>query len=177
MNGPVDASSPGETVLQIDEVLDLVLLELALQQRERERRAVDLETAVDIAEQVRQRSDVILVPVREDDRLDPIGLRSQEVEVRQDQVDPGHVARRERQTHIDDQDAFVQLEAGHVAADLADPAEEDESRRRLRGDRHPPVLVGSARARQRWRAPAAAEAVPPAGPACPTRPSRGSGWM
>jgi hypothetical protein len=61
---------------EVDEVLHLVLFELALQQGERERRAVDLETTIDVAEQVRERTDVILVPVGEDHRLDPIGLRS-----------------------------------------------------------------------------------------------------
>jgi hypothetical protein len=133
--------------LQIDEMGDLVLIELALKQGEGECRAVDLETAIDIAEQVRERADVILVPVGEDNSLDPVGLLPNEVEVGQDEVDAGHVAVREGQADVDDQDPAVELEAGHVPTHLAHPAEEDESRRRLRGDRRPPVLCGPAHAR------------------------------
>ena len=64
-----------------------VLLQLALEQRQRERRPVDRDVR-QLAEQVRQRADVILVAVREHDGLDPIGAVPDVVEVRQDQVDP-----------------------------------------------------------------------------------------
>ncbi len=162
--------------LQIDEVRDLVLFELALQQRQRERGAVDLEPAFDVAEEVRERADVILVTVGEDHCLDLVGLLANEVEVRQDEVDPRHVTRREGQADVDDQDPAVQLEAGHVPTDLTHASEEDESRRGLRGDRRPPVLCGSDRARPRSRGRAGGAGDRPAGPACRGQPSPGSGW-
>ena len=48
--------------------IDAVLLELGLDERQRHRRAVD--RAVEQLDDVRNRADVILVPVREDQRLD-----------------------------------------------------------------------------------------------------------
>ena len=161
--------------LQVDEMRHLVLVELALQQRERERGAVDLEPAIDVAQEVRERPDVVFVTVGEDDPLDLVRLLAHEVEVRQDEIDTGHVARRERQPDVDDQDPVVELEAGHVPTDLTHPSEEDESRGRSRGDRHPPVLCEPDRARPRWRGRVAGGADPPAGPACPEPPSPGSG--
>jgi hypothetical protein len=80
---------------QIGEVGNLVLVELALQQRERERRAVDLEAAIQVTQQVGQRADVVLVPVGEDDRPDPVGLFANEVEVGEDEIDARHVTVRE----------------------------------------------------------------------------------
>jgi hypothetical protein len=127
---------------QLASIAHLVLLELALQELERERGAVHRHI-VDLAQQVRERPDVVLVAMREHDRLDAVGVAAHVVEVGQHEIDAGHVPRREREPHVDDQDAAVELDARHVATDLPDPTEEDDPTDvRVRGDRRPPVRCG-----------------------------------
>ena len=64
------------------------------------------------------------------DALDPVGVLAQVGEVGQDEVDAGHVGVGEHDPAVDDEDAAVDLEAEAVAADLAEPAEEDDLDRR-----------------------------------------------
>ena len=79
----------------------------------------------DLAQQVRQRADVILVRVREHDRAN---LAVAEVaEVGQDQVDAEVLVAREREPGVDDDGLAAELEDGHVLADLAEPAERDHA--------------------------------------------------
>ena len=61
--------------------LDPVLLQLRLEQREREPRAVDRDVLA-LAQQVRHGADVVLVRVRQHDRLDGVEAVTDEVEVR-----------------------------------------------------------------------------------------------
>ena len=89
-------------------IFDLVLLELSLQEFEGERRAVDGDVA-DLAQEVGQRADVVLVPMGQDDGLDAIGVVADVVEVRKHEVDTGHVATGEAETDIDDEDPVGQL--------------------------------------------------------------------
>ena len=70
---------------------------------------------------------MVLVAVGEDDALDPVGVLAQVREVGEDEVDAGHVGVGEHQPAVDDEDAAVDLEAEAVAADLAQPAEEDDA--------------------------------------------------
>ena len=175
-NGPAVGTFAGGDDVQVGPVGDPVLLELALQQLEREGRAVDRQM-VELAEQVRQRADVVLVAVGEHDRFDAVDVLAHVVEVRQHQVDAGHVPRGERQADVDDEDASVDLDAGHVATDLPDTSEEDDATEvRVRGDRRPPAPCARARVLRRWPAPAAAAWDRPGGPASPARPSPGWGW-
>ena len=79
---------------------DAVLLELGLDERQRQGRADERDVLLE-AEQVGNGSDVVLVPVREDDGLDVAETVLEVGEVRQDQVDPrvvvlGGRARRSR---------------------------------------------------------------------------------
>ncbi len=59
----------------------------------------------------------------DDDRLDVLGALAQVCEVRQHEVDPDHLGRREAQPHVDDDDAVVVLDDRHVLAYLPEPAE------------------------------------------------------
>ncbi len=78
----------------------------------------------DLPQHVRQRADVVLVPVREDDRLDADGLEV--AEVREHEVDAEVLVPREREAGVDDDRPPVVLVHGHVLADLAEPAERDD---------------------------------------------------
>ena len=80
-----------------------------------------------LAQDPRQRADVVLVRVGDDDRLDVVGALAQVREVRQDEVDAGHLGGREPQAAVDDDDRAVVLDDGHVLADLAQPAERQDA--------------------------------------------------
>ena len=100
-----------------------VLVELRLHERERERRRDDL-ADVDLAQEVRQPADVILVSVGEDHRAHAPAFEV--ADVRQQQVDAEVLVAREREAGVDDDDLVTHLEDGHVLADLAEAAERDD---------------------------------------------------
>jgi hypothetical protein len=56
---------------------------------------------------------------------DAVGVRAQVGEVREHEVDAGHVGVGEHETAVDDDDPAVDFEAEAVPADLSEPAEED----------------------------------------------------
>ena len=93
---------------------------------ERQPRRPDLGRA-DLAQEVRQRADVVLVAVREHDRADPVAPLAEVAEVGQDEVDAEVLVAREREARVDDDDLVVRLEHGHVLADLAEAAERDDA--------------------------------------------------
>ena len=103
-----------------------MLLELRLDERERELRPDERDVAAQ-AQEVRHGADVVLVAVREDDRLDVVQPVRDVVEVREDEVDAGLVVLGEEDAAVDDEQAPVVLEDGHVAADLTETAEGDDA--------------------------------------------------
>ena len=107
-------------------VVHAVLVELRGDQREGEPRSVDRDVGP-LAQQVRQRADVVLVPVRQDDGIDlaePIGVVRP---VRQRDVDAGGVGLAEQHAAVDDQQPAIELEHRHVPSDLLDAAECDDT--------------------------------------------------
>ena len=93
-------------------------------ERERQLRAVDRH--LDVAEQEGEPARVVLVRVGEEHALDPVRVVAEVREVREDEVDAGHVGVGEHEPAVDDEDAVVDLEAEAVAADLTEPTEEDD---------------------------------------------------
>lgn len=75
---------------------------------------------------------MVLVAVREDDRLDVVHPVRDVLEVREDQVDPGLGVLGEQHAAVDDEKSAVVLEDGHVATDLAETAEGDDPQAALR---------------------------------------------
>ena len=111
---------------QLRVVAHAVLVELRLDQAERQPRAPDLGHA-DLAHEVRQRADVILVAVRQDDRSQRAGRIAQVAEVGQHEVDAQHLVAREAETRVDQDPLAILLDHGHVLADLAETAEGDDA--------------------------------------------------
>ena len=72
---------------------------------------------------------MVLVRVREEDTLDPIGVVAQVREVGQHEVDTGHVDVGEHDPAVDDEDAALDFEAEAVAPDLPEAAQEDDGDR------------------------------------------------
>ena len=82
-------------------------------------------------EQVGHGADVVLVAVREDDRLHVVEPVEDGLEVREDEVDARLVVLREEHTAVDDEQLALVLEDRHVAADLAETTERDDAQRAL----------------------------------------------
>ncbi len=80
---------------------------------------------------------MVLVAVRDDDRLDVARALAQVGEVGQHQVDADHLRRREAQADVDHDDPAVVLDDRHVLADLSQPAEGQDAQLRA----HAWVLV------------------------------------
>ena len=105
---------------------DAVLAQLGREQREGEAAADDRDVGA-LAQQVRHGAEVVLVAVGEDDGLDVVEPVPDVGEVREDQVDAGLVVLGEQHAAVDDEQPAGVLEDGHVAADLAQPAERDDA--------------------------------------------------
>ena len=123
-------ADPGRALLGLD--LDQlgapqepVLVELRLHEPEREARRPDLGN-LDLAQEVRERADVVLVPVGEHDGTQVSLTVAQVIEVGQDEVDAEVLVPREGQSGVDDDDPLVAFDDGHVLADLAQAAERDD---------------------------------------------------
>ena len=94
-------------------------------QPDRELGAVD--RCLQFAQQVGQAAGVVLVPVGQDDPVDPVPAVVQVGELGQHQVDTGHVGVREHDAAVEDDDPAVDLYTGAVAADLPQTAKEDDA--------------------------------------------------
>ena len=80
-----------------------------------------------LPEQVGDRADVILVRVRQHERLDLVEPPVQVAEVRQDEVHAGLVGVGEQHAAVHDEQPATVLEDRHVPADLAEAAERDDA--------------------------------------------------
>src|SRR5207248_11535198 len=81
----------------------------------------------DLAHEVRERADVVLVPVGEDHRTHHLLTLAEVREIRKDEIDAEVLVTREREPGVDDDDRSVRLVDGHVLADLAETAERNDA--------------------------------------------------
>src|SRR5205085_2226374 len=115
-------------VVDVD-VAEAVLVELRARHRGRQRTAEHRDLGAQLAQDPRQRAEVVLVAVRDDDPLDVVDAVAQVAEVRQHEVDADHLGGREAQPDVDDDDRVLVLEDHHVLADLAQPAQREDAQR------------------------------------------------
>ena len=130
----IDADEADTEAADIDDValhdrvqvarVNAVLLEAALEDAERQARAVDRH--IDFLEDVRQCADVILVAVRQHDGLDLILVLDEVADVRDDEVDAEHVLIREHQARINDENLVIHADDCHILADLPQASERDD---------------------------------------------------
>jgi predicted dinucleotide-binding enzyme len=113
---------------------DAVFLELRLDERERERRADEGNVGLAL-EQVGHAADVVFVAVREENADDVVEAVEDDLDVGQDQVDARLRRLGEEHADVDDEDLAVELERGHVAADLAESAVRNDAHRVAREGR------------------------------------------
>ena len=80
-------------------------------------------------DEVRQRADVVLVAVGDEDAPDAVAVVAEVLDVGDDEVDAEHVVRWELETEVDEDDVVFALDDEAVLADLADPAERQDANR------------------------------------------------
>ena len=97
---------------------DTVLLELGLHEGQRELASHQGDVLTQ-AQQVGHAPDVVLVPVSQDQGDDVVDAVLDGGEVGKDEVDARLVLLREEHTAVNDEQLAVQLEDGHVAANLS----------------------------------------------------------
>jgi hypothetical protein len=113
-------------------VLDTVLFDLGLDQRQCQRRAID--RAAHVRQHVRHRTDVILVAVRQDQRLHLAAARLEVGEVRDDEIHARQVGLGKHGAGVDDDGGISTRDRHHVEAELAKAAERHHVyRQRARG--------------------------------------------
>ena len=112
----------GVDLAQLGRAQQPVLVELRLHEPEGQACRPDLRDPY-LAQEIRQRADVIFVPVREDQRADVCGAFAEIGEVRQDEIDAQMLVSRKRQAGVDDDEGAVTLVDGQVLADLSQAAE------------------------------------------------------
>ncbi len=117
----------GREILEVG-FAEVVLVEFGARHRDRQRAAVDGRRVLgaELAQDPRQGAEMILVAVRDHDRLDLVRPGAQVREVRQHEVDPELLGGREPQARVDDDDPVLVLDDRHVLPDLAEPAERQD---------------------------------------------------
>ena len=104
----------------------LVLGELRLDEAERQARAED-PGRVDLPQEVRQAAHVILVRVRQHDRVHRAPAVDEIRDVGQHEVDAEVLVARERKAGVDHEAAAVAFDDRHVLSHLAEAAERDDA--------------------------------------------------
>src|SRR5271157_332153 len=106
----------GQHLAQLHQVSQFVLLQLAANERQRERRTVN--RSVDLVQHVGQGADVVLVGVRQDDGADPLAVLAQISDVRNHHVHAQQFGVGKHETAVDDDDVAAILDRHHVHAEL-----------------------------------------------------------
>ena len=113
----------GAERVQLGPVQDFVLAQLAFGEADGQPRAVDGD--IELLQDKRQRADVVLVAVGQNNPLDHLFVLQQIGDVRDDQIYPELVRAREGEAAVNDDNFVAAAHGGHVFADFADPAERD----------------------------------------------------
>jgi hypothetical protein len=121
LNGPISTILRGLQFVENRRVLQVVLLHPALDQRDGECRAVNRH--VQFGEEVRDGADVVLVPVRQDERTDVFPVLHQEGEIGHDDVHAEEFGAGEHHSRVDDEDVVAVAQGGHVHPELSETAQ------------------------------------------------------
>ncbi len=116
---------------QICNVQELVLFQLAAQERERHVRAVHRH--VELCQKERHAADVVFMRVRQEESANFMALLDEIRRVIDDEIDPQHLFFRELHAGVDDDDVVLRLVDRGVAADLAAATERNDPEVLTRG--------------------------------------------
>lgn len=106
------------------DVVEFMLFQLVFEQRERELGTED--RGVYLFQQIGHAADMVFMAVREHQTADFVFVLFEIGDVGYDEIDPGHIVRREYQSRVHDNDILAEFKGGHVLADLAHAAEEPD---------------------------------------------------
>ena len=115
-------------LLELRRLREAVLVELRLQEAERQTGAPDLGHRSPRASDT-ERADVVLVRVREQHGADPVASLPEVREVREDEIDAEVLVARESEARVDDDDLAVRLVDHEVLPDLAQAPERRDPHR------------------------------------------------
>ncbi len=110
--------------VQLGRFDEAVLAQLVAQKPEGQRGSIDGHR--EAGQHVRQRADVILMPVGQDDAPDAADAVLQPADVRDHEVDAEHLLLRKHQPGVDDHDVVAVRDRHHVSPDLAKPSQGDD---------------------------------------------------
>ena len=102
----------------------VVLLELELDEAQRQRRGVH--GGIDGLQHIRQRADVVLVAVGDEEAAELLLVFRKIGDVRNDKVHAVHVVLGEAEAAVDDDHVLAVFQHGHVLADLIQTAERND---------------------------------------------------
>ena len=103
---------------------DAVLIKLAFRQAQREARSVNRN--IEFFQDVRQRAEMIFVPVREDDRGDLFAILFEDLEIRNADIDAIDALFGKAHAGIDDDHLVAKTQQRAIHPKLADTAEGDD---------------------------------------------------
>ena len=103
-----------------------VLLELELDQRQRQPRAVNRHHAAQLLDHIGDRADVILVAVGNENAADLVAVALQIGHVRNHQINAQHILLREDGTAVQDHDIVRIFQHIDIFADFFNPAQRDD---------------------------------------------------
>ena len=115
-------------LVQLGRIEQSVLLELLSYERKRELRPIHRH--VEVAQDVRDRADMIFVPVRQDDRANHPLVLLQVGDVRDHDVHAEQLLLGKHQPRVDHDDVVARAQREHVHAELAQPAQRNGPQRR-----------------------------------------------
>ncbi|MBF8304826.1 MAG: hypothetical protein HW398_14 [Acidobacteria bacterium] len=111
----------GLDLVQRHRIEQRMLVEFFFDQRQRERRPIDRD--VQVGEKIRHGPDVVLMPVRQDQRLNLLAVLQQVGDVRDDNVHAKQFGFREHHPGVNDDHVLAVAEDHHVHPELAQPPE------------------------------------------------------
>ena len=121
LNGPISTICFGLTRMNRGSCIQLVFLQPAIHQRQREGRAVDRD--IDLGQEVGHGADVVFVAVGQDHGADVLLVLFEEREVGHDQIDAQQLRLGEHHPAIHDDDVVAVANGRHIHAELAESAE------------------------------------------------------
>ena len=129
-DGVVDTNKTDAEAADVDDIprhhrvqiarINAVFLETPFENPERQTRPVD--GYGNLLHHIGQCPDMILVPVRQNNRLDLIPVLDQIGNIRNDEVDAEHILLREHEPGVHNENLIIHADGSHVLSDLAKTA-------------------------------------------------------
>ena len=132
-NGVVHADKSDAETTNVDDVpchdgvqigrVHPILLQASLQYAERQ--TCTIHGAWDLLHHIRESTNMILMPMRQYDRLNHVTILDKVSNIGNDEINPQHIFLREHQPGIHHEDLIIHADSRHILSDLTQPAQRD----------------------------------------------------